>query len=96
MNLLANAAEDNEAYEHQLTQAQLQQLHQHLIQQQVQQQVTCLCMCVCVKSVSVIWWAMPEAIMLSHLLMLEMQSFWVSDQYDQEGATSLLFDLAVV
>ena len=43
MNLLANAAEDNEAYEHQLTQAQLQQLHQHLIQQQVQQQVTSAC-----------------------------------------------------
>ena len=40
MNLLANAAEDNEAYEHQLTHAQLQQLQQHLFQQQLQQQVT--------------------------------------------------------
>ena len=42
MNLLANAAEDNEAYENTLTQAQLQQLHQHLLQQQFQHQViTC-------------------------------------------------------
>lgn len=30
MNLLANAAEDNEAYEHLLTPAQLHQLQQHL------------------------------------------------------------------
>lgn len=33
MNLLANAAEDNEAYEHLLTPAQLNQLQQHLHQQ---------------------------------------------------------------
>ena len=36
MNLLANAAEDNEAYENPLTHAQLQQLQQHLLQQQFQ------------------------------------------------------------
>ncbi|KAL3151999.1 hypothetical protein ABBQ32_001119 [Trebouxia sp. C0010 RCD-2024] len=36
MNLLANAAEDNEAYENTLTHAQLQQLQQHLLQQQFQ------------------------------------------------------------
>ena len=40
MNLLANAAEDNEAYEgaygSTLTQAQLHQLQQHLLQQQFQ------------------------------------------------------------
>lgn len=36
MNLLATAAEDNEAYEHTLTHAQLQQLQQHLLQQQFQ------------------------------------------------------------
>jgi len=36
MNLLANAAEDNEAYENTLTHAQLQQLQQHLLQQQYQ------------------------------------------------------------
>lgn len=52
MNLLANAAEDNEAYEHQLTQAQLQQLQQHLLQQQLQHQVTLvsfLHVCYCAK-----------------------------------------------
>lgn len=36
MTLLANAAEDNEAYENLLTHAQLQQLQQHLLQQQFQ------------------------------------------------------------
>ena len=35
MNLLANAAEDNEAYEHLLTPAQLHQLQQHLQQVRV-------------------------------------------------------------
>lgn len=36
MNLLASAAEDNEAHDTTLTQAQLQQLQQHLLQQQFQ------------------------------------------------------------
>ena len=36
MNLLASAAEDNEAYENTLTHAQLQQLQQHLLAQQFQ------------------------------------------------------------
>ena len=36
MNLLASAAEDNEAYENTLTNAQLQQLQQHLLAQQFQ------------------------------------------------------------